>query len=65
MVDNDTVISCSREPVIKVFDLQGDDDGFVGVFEGHEMAVTAIDYRAEHLVSGARDCTLRVWDYVR
>jgi WD40 repeat protein len=63
MLDYDRVVTCSREPVVKIFDLGGDGTP-VAKFEGHEMAVNTIGVSSDKLkiASGARDCTVRIWD---
>ena len=45
MLDYDRVITCSRDPVIKMFDLTKGgttESSIVAEFEGHEMAVSTI-----------------------
>jgi len=62
MLDYDRFFSCSRDPVIKLFNLTESDS--IEEFTGHEMSVTAIDVDATKtkLASGGRDYTTRIWD---
>ena len=67
MLDYDKVVTCSRDPVIKVFDLTKGADtksSLIAELVGHEMAVSAIGVNSDgfQIASGARDCTIRVWD---
>jgi WD40 repeat protein len=61
MVNQYKVATCSREPIIKIFDLENDSTPTVQLI-GHEMPVSSISYRNGKIVSGGRDCTTRVWD---
>jgi WD40 repeat protein len=61
MVDQHKVITCSREPIVKLFDLNGGSEP-IAQFKGHEMPVSAVSYRAGKIATGGRDCTTRVWD---
>lgn len=68
MVDYDRVVTCSREPIIKMWNLgkgDGDNSGDpIAKFEGHEMSVSTVAYESSfnRLASAGRDCTTRVWD---
>ena len=65
MVDYDRVLTCSREPIIKLWSLGGGTDGNpIVCLEGHEMPVTTIAYEASSgkIASAGRDCMTRVWD---
>ena len=68
MVDYDRVLTCSREPTIKLWSLGGGNaDNPLASLEGHEMSVTTIDYEAgsNRVASAGRDCMTRVWDLER
>lgn len=55
------VVTCSRDPVIKLWDLRT--QGLSTQLTGHDMSVTTVDAVSERsLVSGSRDQTTRVWD---
>ena len=63
MYDYDRVITCSREPIIKMHDLSG--AGQECQFSGHEMSVSTVDVErtdGKLMASGGRDCTTIVWD---
>ena len=65
MVDYDRVVTCSREPVIKLWNLGAGLSGEpIASFSGHEMSVStvAVNPDGTRLASGGRDCTTRVWD---
>ena len=68
MLDYNNVITCSREPIIKLFCLDGTDGASDGApkakFEGHEMSVTTVAAQPSRIkiASGSRDCSTRVWD---
>ena len=61
LISEQKVVTCSRETVIKVWDLEGGED-CVQKLTGHEMPVSSVDYRNGRVASGGRDCTTRVWD---
>lgn len=61
MVSQTKVATCSREPIIKIFDLEDEAAPAVQLI-GHEMPVSSICSRNGKIVSGGRDCTTRVWD---
>jgi len=61
MVNQSKVATCSREPIIKIFDLEDDKTPTVQLV-GHEMPVSSISHKNGKIVSGGRDCTTRVWD---
>jgi WD40 repeat protein len=61
-VANSRVLVCSRDPLIKLWDLHNPSEAMCS-FKGHDMSVTCVDYSPEPLVvSGSRDQTTRVWD---
>ena len=66
MLDYNRVVTCSREPIIKLWDLAKStpDGGPSAQFKGHEMSVStvAVSPDKKKLASGGRDCTTRVWD---
>ena len=66
MLDYNRVVTCSREPIIKLWDLaKSNADGSPSAqFKGHEMSVStvAVSPDKKRLASGGRDCTTRVWD---
>lgn len=66
MLDYDRVVTCSREPIIKLWSLgQSTSDGApLAEFKGHEMSVSTVDCQpaTKRLASAGRDCTTRVWD---
>ena len=63
MLDYDKVVTCSREPIIKIFDIGGDGNKLCE-FAGHEMAINTIGVKhdGKYIASGSRDCTTRLWD---
>lgn len=67
MVDYDRVLTCSREPTIKLWSLGGggcDGGNPLASLEGHEMSVTTVAYEPSsgRVASAGRDCMTRVWD---
>ena len=68
MLDYNRVITCSRDPVIKLWNVTGGGEEAEGEpeakFTGHEMSVStvAVSTNKEKLASGGRDCTTRIWD---
>lgn len=64
MVDDQNFVACSREPQIRMFDLNNSSEESTATFEGHKVSVSAIDIRQDsrRMVSGGRDCTTIVWD---
>ena len=65
MIDYDKVVTCSREPVIKLWNLgAGQSEEPIASFSGHEMSVSTVASSPDgtRLASGGRDCTTRVWD---
>ena len=65
MVDYDRVLTCSREPVVKLWGLSGaGEEPLLAQFTGHKMPVSTLDYepRSNRFASAGRDCTTRVWD---
>ena len=67
MLDYNHVVTCSRDPVIKIWNIGGGDgpDSKAEIeFKGHEMSVSTVAVSAdkERLASGGRDCTTRIWD---
>ena len=65
MLGYEKVVTCSRDPVIKIFDLaEAVNQEAIASLEGHEMPVTAIGVSHDHkkIASGGRDCTCRIWD---
>lgn len=67
MLDYDRVVTCSREPVIKLWNLSGGDHVQgepIATFKGHEMSVSTVacEPTTKRLASAGRDCTTRVWD---
>ena len=63
MVDYDRVVTCSREPIIKMWNL-GSGGSEEARFVGHEMSVSTVacETSTNRLASAGRDCTTRVWD---
>lgn len=61
LINWDTVVSCSREPVIYAHDLIGLDEPLTK-YQGHTMSVSAIEAHKTSLASGARDCCTKLWD---
>ena len=43
--ENNRVITCSRDPVIKMWDVSDSND-LVCEWKGHDMSVTSVDYNA-------------------
>ena len=66
MLDYDRVVTCSREPIIKLWSLgQSTSDGApLAEFKGHEMSVSTVacESSTNRMASAGRDCTTRVWD---
>jgi len=58
-------ISCSREPVIRMWDMEEMKE--TGHLEGHEMSVSAIAVNpgASRVASGGRDAITKVWDIAK
>ena len=60
------VFTCSREPIIKLFDLTLGEDApenrLLSDFKGHDMSVTTVSSNLTMLASGSRDQTTRLWD---
>ena len=71
MVDYDKVLTCSREPIIKLWNLgsagEAGEEPLLAQFSGHKMPVSTIAYELTNnrLASAGRDCTTRVWDVER
>jgi WD40 repeat protein len=61
LINWDTVVTCSREPVIYAHDLIGLDEPLTK-YQGHTMSVSAIEAHKTSLASGARDCCIKLWD---
>mmetsp|Transcript_76414 Transcript_76414/g.175056 ORF Transcript_76414/g.175056 Transcript_76414/m.175056 type:complete len:253 (+) Transcript_76414:341-1099(+) len=55
------LLSASADASVKLW---GDSDSPLATLSGHEMSVNTVDWSSEAsvVVSGSRDCTLRLWD---
>ncbi|CDW81448.1 wd repeat-containing protein 31 [Stylonychia lemnae] len=66
-VNEQLFISCSRDPIIKLYNYPSQDDNQIqptALFEGHDMSVTSASVSPckTRLISGSRDQTTRLWD---
>lgn len=61
MLNQSKVIFCSKDPVIKLFDLENNNSE---LYKGHDMAVTSLSTSPDQrfFVSGSRDCSTKLWD---
>ena len=62
MFGDNQFVACSREPLLRMFDLDSSDE--IASFEGHKVSVNCLDVSTNknRMVSGGRDCTTIVWD---
>ena len=52
MLDEDHVVTCSRDPIIKIFDLSTSKS--LTELKGHEMAVSTIAFNQESNANGGK-----------
>lgn len=57
-------MTCSRDPLIKLIDLESMNKDSTITFKGHEMSVTTVAACPDQTCfsSGSRDCTTKIWD---
>lgn len=64
--DNNTIVSCSKDCTIKIWNLDVDGNDNLGsvrrTLEGHHAAVNAVYLHRNLVASASGDCTVKLWD---